>query len=76
MQRDECQAKLSRASILMNSLGNEKERWIKTSHKLLKEKKSLLGDMILATGSITYLGPFEGSFRERLVGKEWRIIIS
>jgi len=51
----------------MNSLGNEKNRWIKTSERLLREKKSLLGDMILSTAFITYMGPFEGSFRERIV---------
>ena len=67
MQRDECQAKLHRASILMNSLGNEKERWLKTSERLLREKRSLLGDMILSTAFIIYLGPFEGSYREKIV---------
>jgi len=29
LQRDECQAKLNRAGILMGSLGQEKERWLK-----------------------------------------------
>ena len=76
MQRDECQAKLHRASILMNSLGNEKTRWIKTSERLLSEKRSLLGDMILSTAFITYTGPFEGSYREKLVNHDWRLIIS
>jgi hypothetical protein len=49
----------------MNSLGNEKERWEKTCNRLLLEKQSLLGDMILATAFTTYLGPFEGSYREK-----------
>lgn len=60
----------------MNSLGNEKNRWIKTSERLLREKRSLLGDMILSTAFITYMGPFEGSYRERIVNQDWRIIIS
>jgi hypothetical protein len=51
----------------MNSLGNEKERWEKTSIKLANEKESILGDMILATAFVTYLGPFEGSYREKVV---------
>ena len=67
MQRDECQAKLSRASILMNSLGNERHRWLKTSQRLLKEKESLLGDMLMSTAFVTYLGPFEGTYREKIV---------
>jgi len=75
MQRDECQAKLHRASILMNSLGNEKSRWIKTSERLLREKQSLLGDMIMSTAFITYLGPFEGAYRERIALGDWRLLV-
>ena len=75
MQRDECQAKLHRASILMNSLGNEKNRWIKTSERLLREKRSLLGDMMLSTAFVTYMGPFEGSYREKIVTSDWRFAI-
>lgn len=71
MQRDECQAKLNRASVLMNSLGNEKERWLKTSERLLSEKESLIGDIIISTSFITYLGPFEGFYREKIIKHEW-----
>lgn len=59
----------------MNSLGNEKNRWIKTSERLLREKQSLLGDMILSTAFVTYMGPFEGSYREKIMLEEWRQII-
>mmetsp|Transcript_7765 Transcript_7765/g.7235 ORF Transcript_7765/g.7235 Transcript_7765/m.7235 type:complete len:99 (+) Transcript_7765:104-400(+) len=76
MKRDECQAKLNRAQILMNSLGNEKSRWESTSDRLLVEKESLLGDMILASAFITYMGPFEGVYREKVVQREWTPIIS
>lgn len=64
-QRDECQAKLHRASILMGSLSLEKERWIKSTERLQREKETITGDSILASAFITYLGAFEGSFRER-----------
>jgi len=70
-QIDECQAKLTRAGILMGSLGNERSRWEKTAEKLLKEKQNLLGDMIVATCFVTYMGPFEGSYRESLLQTEW-----
>jgi hypothetical protein len=59
----------------MNSLGNEKSRWIKTSNRLLNEKHSLLGDMILSTVFITYLGPFEGVYREKAI-QQWKKIIT
>ena len=59
----------------MNSLGAEKERWIKTAERLLMNKQSLLGDMLLSTAFITYLGPFEGSYREKIIYNSWRTII-
>ena len=55
----------------MNSLGNERERWVNASEKLLQEKFSLLGDMLLSTALITYLGPFEGTYRESIVASQW-----
>ena len=59
----------------MGSLGNEKNRWIKTRDRLGREKLSMLGDMIVSASFITYLGPFEASFRERVVKKSWRGIV-
>jgi hypothetical protein len=59
----------------MNSLGNEKNRWLKTSERLLREKRSLLGDMMLSTAFVTYMGPFEGSYREKIVTSDWRYTI-
>jgi hypothetical protein len=31
--------------------------------------------MLLTTGFLTYLGPFEGTFREKIVKNEWRNLI-
>lgn len=36
---------------------------------------SLLGDMILSTAFITYLGAFEGIYREKIINSEWKKII-
>jgi hypothetical protein len=59
----------------MGSLGQEKERWIKSSERLLKEKQSIVGDSIIAAAFITYLGAFSAQFREKIVRHEWRILI-
>lgn len=59
----------------MSSLSLEKERWLKASERLQNEKLTVTGDSILATGYITYLGAFEGAYRERLLRREWRLII-
>jgi len=51
---------LNRASMLMKSIGSEKDRWISTKLKLQNDRKTILGDLVLATCFITYLGLFEG----------------
>ena len=70
-QRDEAQKKLNRASQLMSSIGSEKDRWISTKAKLAEDKRSLLGDMILATAVLTYLGPFDGKYRQKILKEKW-----
>ena len=42
---------------------------------LAEDKKTVLGDMILATAFITYLGPFEGSYRYRVLRETWTKLI-
>lgn len=61
------QKKLDRANKLISSIGSERDRWISTKAKLGEAKRSLLGDMIIASAIITYLGPFDGKFRARAV---------
>ena len=64
--------KLERANALMQSIGSEKDRWIATKQKLAEDKLSLLGDMILATCFINYLGPFEGTYRLKVMQDNWQ----
>ncbi len=56
----------------MSSLGNEKDSWIDASKRLGSEKESLLGDMIISSSFVTYLGPFEGIYRDQIVQKKWK----
>jgi dynein heavy chain, axonemal len=74
-QRDEAQKKLNRASQLMSSIGSEKDRWIQTKAKLGEDKQSLLGDMIIVTAFITYLGPFEGKYRNQILREKWQPLV-
>lgn len=66
---------LNRASMLMKSIGSEKDRWISTKLKLQNDRKSILGDLVLATCFITYLGLFEGQYREKMLQEVWRDIM-
>ena len=56
----------------MESIGSEKDRWIATKKKLANDKLSLLGDMILASSFVCYLGPFEGSYRVKILQDTWQ----
>ena len=51
----------------MDSIGDEKKSWIETKKKLAAEKVSLIGDMIFSSSFVNYLGPYEGSYRIRIV---------
>ena len=55
----------------MDSIGSERDRWIQTKKKLADDKLSILGDMILSVGFVNYLGPFEGTYRLKVLEEIW-----
>ncbi|KXS21750.1 hypothetical protein M427DRAFT_107149 [Gonapodya prolifera JEL478] len=68
---DECNVKLSRAGKLITGLGDEKQRWAETVKTLDKRIVSIVGDVVIASGAIAYLGPFTSEYRSSLVA-EWK----
>jgi dynein heavy chain len=70
-EKEDAMRKKNRAETLMTSIGSERDRWILTKKKLAEDKLSILGDMILATGFVNYLGPFEGSYRLKILEESW-----
>jgi dynein heavy chain len=64
-QVDLCQKKLTRASQLIGGLGGEKTRWAAASADLLIKYNNLTGDVLLAAGTLAYLGTFTMEFRKR-----------
>ena len=67
----DCEAKLGRAHQLLGGLGGEKVRWQATVEKLNADYVKLQGDVIVAAGSIAYLGPFTSTYREKITAM-WR----
>ncbi|NXD64149.1 DYH1 protein, partial [Eolophus roseicapillus] len=55
---------------LINSLADEKVRWQDTVDSLDYKINNINGDMLVAAGFVTYLGPFTGDYRISLC-KEW-----
>ncbi|OQR86425.1 dynein heavy chain [Achlya hypogyna] len=60
------QAQLVRAEKLIDSLGEEKGRWSDCAESLKVDMVNLVGNMILSSGCIAYLGPFTAEFRHEL----------
>ncbi|KAA6320602.1 MAG: putative Dynein heavy chain, partial [Streblomastix strix] len=67
--------KLERAEKLMNGLQGENERWTQTVKDLDQNKSTLLGDALVATGYVTYLGPFTSEYRKQMAA-QWVKYIS
>ena len=69
-ESESIKAKLSRASSLANAFGKEEERWGNSLKKNQELLKNVLGDIILASGYLTYLGVFPEKYRG-LLKNEW-----
>lgn len=52
-----------RAEKLVSGLGSEAERWKVNASLLEEDLKNLVGNIMLAAGSLAYLGPFTYNYR-------------
>lgn len=65
-QVDKCEAQLERAGKLIGGLGGEKTRWEQTVQSLTEDLVNVVGDVVVAAGSVAYSGVFTPSFRLEL----------
>ena len=57
---------LSRAARLIDGLGGEKGRWVDSVAMYDKEGSNIVGDMLIAAGTVAYLGPLTSTYRHDL----------
>merc|ERR1719456_921248 len=63
----ECTVKLGRAQKLLVGLGSESVRWKAAMEVLENDLVCVVGNIVLAAGFISYIGPFNAPFRKEIV---------
>eukprot|EP00667_Euglena_gracilis_P000011 EG_transcript_11 len=64
------EVKLGRAGRLIDGLAGEKFSWMRTVGELENSERHLLGDVIVASAQVAYLGAFNGEYRQGLL-QQW-----
>jgi len=70
-QARKTQEKLNLAERLVNGLADENVRWASTIQELEERANLLIGDVLLASAFISYIGPFSRTFRDDLLNDKW-----
>ncbi|XP_074775748.1 dynein axonemal heavy chain 3 [Athene noctua] len=68
-----CSQKLMRAEQLISGLGGEKDRWTEAARLLGIRYTALIGDVLLSSGTVAYLGAFTVNYRQKCQ-KQWQVL--
>ena len=66
---ERCRTRLDRARKLLGGLGGEKQRWMESVSQLNVDFTNLVGDALVSSATVSYLGAFTPDFRGRLVAE-------
>ncbi|KAF0291565.1 Dynein heavy chain 10, axonemal [Amphibalanus amphitrite] len=64
--------RLDAADRLINGLASENERWTQTLKELGEQRIQLMGDCLLSSAFLCYVGAFTWDFRNQLVYTDWQ----
>jgi dynein heavy chain len=63
-ETNDCSIKLVRAEKLISGLSGEKKSWNAKAHQLRSDLVNVVGDMVVSSGVIAYLGPYTIEYRK------------
>ena len=64
MESEKCERKLNLAQRLVAALGSEQEKWAQSIIDLGDYMQLVIGDVLLASAFVSYVGPFNKTFRD------------
>jgi len=68
-EQDRCNRKLDLAQRLVGALGSEQERWAQSIIDIGDLLQVIIGDVLLASAFVSYVGPFNKVFRDQILTK-------
>jgi len=66
-EAEKCQRKLNLAQRLVGALGSEQDRWSQSIIDLGQYLQVIIGDVLLASAFVSYVGPFNKQFRDIII---------
>jgi dynein heavy chain len=72
--QEKAKVQLLRAQKLLNGLADESERWKQSEIDLTNDLNNLVGDYLLSSAILAYLGPFTATYRKDIIAK-WKAMI-
>lgn len=66
---------MDRAEKLINGLGGEKESWRRKAIEFKEESRSVVGDCMISSGVIAYLGAFPIAYRDDTINA-WQLLLT
>ncbi|CAL4136329.1 unnamed protein product, partial [Meganyctiphanes norvegica] len=64
-----CEQKRDRSERLIGGLGGERDRWSDAAHQLTESLENVVGDVLIASAIVAYLGAFTLEYRKETVDK-------
>jgi len=64
---EKCQNKMDLATRLVSALGSELDRWSQSIIDLTEYLEVIIGDVLLASAFVSYVGPFNKAFRDKII---------